>query len=61
MGVDGGKVIVADTADKNRDREFPITTTTVLALGFNPTASGSGCSAATRSCASGTSATTATR
>jgi WD40 repeat protein len=34
--LDGGKVIVTDTADKEARRELPITTTTVLALGFNP-------------------------
>lgn len=34
----GGKVIVADAADKRVRRELPVTTTTILALGFNPAA-----------------------
>lgn len=34
--LDGGKVVVTDSAGKEKPRELPITTTTVLALGFNP-------------------------
>ena len=34
--VSGGKIFVADSADKDARRELSVTTTTVLALGFSP-------------------------
>jgi WD40 repeat protein len=35
-GLEGGKVVVTDTAGKEARRELPIATTSVLGLGFNP-------------------------
>ncbi len=38
--IEGGKVTVADAADKKPRAELPITTTTVMAIAFNPTGDG---------------------